>query len=70
MGPEWVMLGVLVLYAAVIATYISLVVNVSKIRRMLAAAGFDGDRTCRECLLPVPAQARVCGHCGRELAPV
>ncbi|MGE5226701.1 MAG: hypothetical protein ACM3OO_07480 [Planctomycetaceae bacterium] len=70
MGPEWVMIAIWAVYVAVIATYISLVVNVGKIRRMLASAGFDEDRTCGECLLPVPAQARVCGHCGRDLVTV
>jgi hypothetical protein len=41
--------------------------NIAAIRRMLENVGLFSGVPFRWCLMAVPAGAKVCGHCGREL---
>jgi hypothetical protein len=59
---------VVAVYLFLIGAFVWLVYNVWAIRKMLENQGmFSGD-VCGSCKMSVPSAARVCGHCGRELA--
>jgi hypothetical protein len=59
---------------AVIAFEIVLVIglvklffDVAAIRRMLENTGLFSGVTCPSCRMPIPPDADVCGHCGRDV---
>jgi hypothetical protein len=47
--------------------FLKMVFDISAIRRMLENTGLFSGVPCTWCHMPVPADATVCGHCGREL---
>jgi hypothetical protein len=62
---------VLALYLAfllfLVTAFLWMAFNIAAIRRMLENAGLFSGTACRWCRFPVPEDAEVCGHCGREL---
>ena len=68
---EIVLLGLgaaLVLFAIVV--FFRVAYDVAAIRQMLQNMGLFSGIPCRWCRMPVPEEAEVCGHCGRDLARV
>jgi hypothetical protein len=63
------LLGALVVavYLFVFSAFVWLVYKVSAIRRMLENQGMLSGEVCGSCKMTVPARARVCGHCGKDL---
>jgi hypothetical protein len=50
-----------------LAAFFWMAYNVGAIRTMLENTGLFSGVPCRWCRMPVPPEAAVCGHCGRDL---
>jgi hypothetical protein len=46
--------------------FFKLTFDVAAIRRMLENTGLFSGIPCPSCAMPIPPDARVCGHCGRD----
>jgi predicted amidophosphoribosyltransferase len=53
--------------AVLVALFVRLAFDVFAIRKMIEARGGDSPARCPQCRFPIPADASICGHCGREL---
>lgn len=58
---------VVAVYLSLLGAFVWLVFNVAAIRRMLENQGMFSGEVSDSCKMTVPAGARVCGHCGRDL---
>jgi len=50
-----------------IVAFFKVVYDVAAIRRMLENTGLFSGEPCPSCSMPIPKNARVCGHCGRDV---